>query len=210
MKLYHAPGSCSQAVRIVLAEAGLSADIVTVDARKHLIEGGADFYAINELGYVPLLELDDGTRLREGPVIALYLADRAPHKKLVPSSDSIERYRLLEWMNFLTSEIHKGFIPLLYAVAAGKYVETVRPKLLSRFEWIDRQLADKTYLMGERFSIADAYLFALTGWGKASWLKSVYHADIDLSAMTHLARWYARMRERSTVRSVMEADGLTL
>jgi glutathione S-transferase len=207
MKLYHAPGSCSQAIRIVLEEAALSAEIIKVDARKHLIETGQDYYEINELGYVPLLELEDGTRLREGPVIALYLADQVPDKRLAPAADSIERYRLLEWMNFLTAEIHKGFIPLLYAVAAGDYLQVARPKLMSRFGWIDRELAEKPFLMGNAFSIADAYLFALTGWGRASWMKSVYHADIDLSALNHLARWYSTVRARSAVSAVLRNEG---
>ncbi|KND60297.1 Glutathione S-transferase [Candidatus Burkholderia verschuerenii] len=120
MKLYHAPGSCSEAIRIVLHEVGLTADIVNVDARKHLLDSGEDFYDITELGYVPLLELDNGSRLREGAVIALYLADHSRAGQLAPEHGTRARYELLEWMNFLATEIHKGFIPLLYAVAAGK------------------------------------------------------------------------------------------
>ncbi|MGU7773278.1 glutathione transferase GstA [Burkholderia sp. MR1-5-21] len=208
MKLYHAPGSCSQAIRIVLRELELDAQIVNVDARKHLIEDGRSYYDVAELGYVPLLELDDGTLLREGPVIAQYLADRRPERELAPAHGTIERYRLLEWLNFLTAEIHKGFIPLLYAVQAGKYVDPARTKLDSRYAWIDRQLAGRTFVMGDAFSIADAYLFALTGWGKAAWMRSVYHADIDLGAYAHLRAWYERVRARPSVRHVLAADGL--
>ncbi|MBR8332886.1 glutathione transferase GstA [Burkholderia ambifaria] len=209
MKLYHAPGSCSQAIRIVLREAGLDAQIVTVDARKHRIDDGRDFHDVNALGYVPLLELDDGTMLREGPVIAQYLADRRPEAALAPAYGTLERYRLMEWLNFVGTEIHKGFIPLLYAVQAGKYVEPVRQKLDGRFAWIDRQLDGNAYLTGDTFTIADAYLFAVTGWGKAAWMRSVYNADIDLSRHANLRAWYERVRARPAVQQVLAADGLT-
>jgi len=143
MKLYHAPGSCSQAICIVLQETGINADVIPVDARKHVLADGTSYYNVSELGYVPLLQLEDGTFLREGAVIAQYLADQSPESKLAPAYGSMERYRLMEWLNFLSAEIHKGFIPLLYAVAAGKWLETAKPKLESRYSWIDRQLAGK-------------------------------------------------------------------
>ena len=208
MKLYYAPGSCSQAVHIVLREAELDAELIRVDPRKHLIEDGRDFYDVAALGYVPLLELDDGSLMHEGPVIAQYLADRRPASGLAPANGTMARYRLQEWLNFLSSEIHKGFIPLLYAVAAGKYVDTVRPKLMSRFEWIDRQLSGKRYLMGETFTVADAYLFALTGWGQAGWIKSVYHADIDLTSLDNLRVWYGAVRARPHVQRMLAHEGL--
>ncbi|WP_144107471.1 glutathione S-transferase N-terminal domain-containing protein [Paraburkholderia sp. BCC1886] len=208
MKLYHAPGSCSQAICIVLQETGLNAEIVTVDARRHLLPDRTSFYEVSDLGYVPLLQLEDGTFLREGTVIAQYLADKSPESQLAPAHGSIERYRLLEWLNFLSTEIHKGFIPLLYAVAAGKWVDTAGPKLQSRFGWIDSQLAGKRFLMGDNFTIADAYLFALTGWGTASWMKSVYNANIDLSAYLHVREWYELVRERPAVQQVLQEDGL--
>jgi glutathione S-transferase len=207
MKLYHAPGSCSQAICIVLHETGLNAEIIKVDARKHLLEDGTSYYDVAELGYVPILQLDDGMFLREGPVIAQYLADQRPESGLAPAYGTMERYRMLEWLNFLTSEIHKGFIPLLYAVAAGKYVDTARPKLESRYEWINQQLNGKRFLMGERFSVADAYLFALTGWGQAKWMKSVYNANIDFSSHCHLRGWYERVGSRPTVQRALSADG---
>ena len=208
MKLYYSPGSCSQEVHIVLRETGLDAELIRVDPRKHLIEDGRDFYDVAALGYVPLLELDDGSLMHEGPVIAQYLADQRPGSGLAPANGTMARYRLQEWLNFLSSEIHKGFIPLLYAAAAGKYVDTARPKLKSRFEWIDRQLSGKRYLIGEAFTVADAYLFALTGWGKAAWFKSVYQADIDLTSLDHLRAWYDRVRARPHVQQVLAAEGL--
>jgi glutathione S-transferase len=207
MKLYHAPGSCSQAVHIILREAGLDAGLIEVDARKHVIVGGGDFYEVAPLGYVPLLVLDDGVVLREGPVIMQYLADLKPASGLAPANGTMARYRLQEWLNFLTSEIHKGFLPLLYAVAAGKYVDTARPKLLARFKWIDQQLEGQRYLMGESFTLADAYLFALTGWGKAAWMKSVYNADIDLNGLGNVRQWYERVRARPAVQEVLEREG---
>ncbi|MGS0896774.1 glutathione S-transferase N-terminal domain-containing protein [Burkholderia stagnalis] len=206
MKLYHAPGSCSQAIRIVLREAGIDAEIVRVDARKHLVEDGRNYYDVTELGYVPLLELDDGTTLREGPVIAQYLADAYPHAQLAPAYGTLARYRLMEWLNFLTAEIHKGFIPLLYAVQAGKYVDPARQKLAGRFAWIDRQLDGKAFLTGDAFTVADAYLFALTGWGKAEWMRSVYNADIDLTAHANLRAWYERVRARPAVQAVLAEE----
>lgn len=207
MKLYYAAGSCSLATHIVIKELGLEVELIEVDLRRHTIKSGGDYYGINELGYVPMLELDDGSTMHESVVIMQYLADLAPHHGLTPAHGSMARYRLQEWLNFLSTEIHKGFIPLLYAVAAGKYVDTVRPKLLRRFDWIDRQLADKPYLMGEHFCVADAYLFALTGWGKATWLKSVYNADIDLTALRNLKEWYACVRSRPAVALAMQHEG---
>ena len=208
MKLYHAPGSCSQAICIVLQETRLNAEIVRVDARKHLLENGSSYYELSELGFVPLLQLDDGAFLREGPVIAQYLADQRPESGLIPAHGTMERYRLLEWLNFLSSEVHKGFIPLLYAVAAGKYIDTARPKLASRYAWINDQLDGRLFLTGDSFSIADAYLFALTGWGKAAWMKSVYNADIDLNSYRNLQAWYERVRERPAVQRVLSSEGL--
>ncbi len=146
--------------------------------------------------------------MHEGPVIMQYLTDQRPEIRLAPPNGTIERYRLQERLNFLSTEIHKGFIPLLYAVAAGKYVDTPRPKLEKRFEWIDRQLTDRPYLMGDTFTIADAYLFALTGWGKAAWLKSVYGAEIDLTSFDHLRAWYGRVRARPHVRDILTSEGL--
>jgi glutathione S-transferase len=207
MKIYHAPDSCSQAICIVSQEAGLNAEVIKVDPRKHLLEDGTSYYDIAVLGYVPLLQLDDGTFLREGPVIAQYLADQRPATRLIPAHGTFERYRLLEWLNFLTSEVHKGFIPLLYAIAAGKYVDTARPKLEKRYEWIDRQLDSKPFLMGTDFTIADAYLFALTRWGTATWMKSVYNANIDFSPHRHLQDWYKRVIDRPAVKRVLSADG---
>lgn len=208
MKLYYMPGACSLSPHIVIKELGLEATLIKVDYKTHRTEDGRDFYDISPLGYVPALELDDGTVLLEGPAIVQYLADLKPASGLAPANGTLARYRLQEWLSFLTSEIHKGFIPLLYAVQAGKYVETAKPKLETRYAWIDAQLANQKYLMGDTFTVADAYLYALTGWAQAPWLKSVYKTDIHFDDLHHLKAWYVCMRERPAVRQALNAEGL--
>jgi glutathione S-transferase len=207
VKLYYIPGSCSLSPHIVINELGLDVTLLKVDHRQHTVDGALDYYAVNPLGYVPILELPDGTRFREGPVIVQYLADQRPESGLAPSNGTLERYRLQEWLSFLTSEIHKGFIPLLYAGLAGKYVDTAKPKLQARFAWVDQQLAGRQYLLGDTFTVADAYLFALTGWGQAQWLKSYYKADIHFDGLSHLQAWYARVRQRPAVQKALEVEG---
>jgi len=133
MKLYHIPASRSLAAHIVIRELGLDATLVKVDYKRHVTDEGASFYDVNAHGYVPALALDDGRVLREGPAIMQYLADLHPEAQLAPPNGSFERYRLQEWLNFLSTEVHKGFIPLLYAAQAGKYVEVTRPKLEQRY-----------------------------------------------------------------------------
>jgi glutathione S-transferase len=186
LKLYYIPGACSLSPHIVLKELGLEATLVKVDYKTHRTEDGRDFYNISPLGYVPALELDDGTVILEGPAIVQYLADLKPVSGLAPANGTLARYRLQEWLSFLTSEIHKGFIPLLYAVQAGKYIETAKPKLEKRYAWIDAQLTNQKYLMGDTFTVADAYLYALTGWAQAPWLESVYKTDIHFDDLRHL------------------------
>lgn len=208
MKLYHIPASCSLGTHIVINELGLDATLVKVDYKRHVTEDGASFYDVNAHGYVPALELDDGRMLREGPAIMQYLADLRPKARLAPPNGSFERYRLQEWLNFLSTEVHKGFIPLLYAAQAGNYVEMARPKLEQRYAWIDQQLAGKPYLMGEHFSVADAYLFALTGWGQAPWLTSYYKAGIHFDQLDHLRDWYQRMLARPAVQQALREEGL--
>lgn len=208
MKLYYMPASCSLSPHIVINELGLDVDLVKVDHTSHRTETGLDFYGINPHGYVPVLELGDGNHLHEGPAIVQYLADLKPESGLAPAVGTMERYKLQEILGFLSTEIHKGFIPLLYARLAGNYVETARPKLEARYRWIDAHLADRPFLMGESFTVADAYLFALTGWGQAPWLKSYYKAGIHFDELDNLKDWYARMRQRDAVRKSIAEEGL--
>ncbi|OWT72901.1 MULTISPECIES: glutathione S-transferase N-terminal domain-containing protein [unclassified Achromobacter] len=208
MKLYYIPAACSLSPHIVINELGLDVDLVKVDHKTHHTDDGRDFRELSPFGYVPLLELDDGTLLREGSAIVQYLADMKPQANLAPAHGSLDRYRLQEWLGFLSSEIHKGFIPLLYARLAGAYgTETAKPKLEQRYRWIDEQLATCDYLMGH-YSVADAYLYSLTQWGQAQWLAPTYKADIHFDELENLRAWYLRMRARPAVRRALDAEGL--
>ncbi|MDR6396868.1 glutathione transferase GstA [Herbaspirillum seropedicae] len=208
MKLYYIPAACSLSPHIVINELGLDVELVKVDYKTHQTEDGRDFRTLSPFGYVPLLELKDGTLLREGPAIVQYLADLKPDARLAPANGTLERYRLQEWLSFLTSEIHKGFIPLLYARLSGAYgLETVKPKLEQRYAWLDEQLAGRDYLMGD-YTVADAYLYALTQWGQAEWLVPTYQANIHFDGLVNLKAWYLRMRERPAVRKALDAEEL--
>ena len=208
MKLYYMPASCSLSPHIVINELGLDVELIKVDHASHKTETGLDFHDINPHGYAPALELDDGNLLREGPAIVQYLADLKPESGLAAAAGTMERYKLQEMLGFLSTEIHKGFIPLLYARLAGNYVETARPKLEKRYAWINEHLAGRAFLMGDTFTVADAYLFALTGWGQAPWLKSYYKAGIHFDELRNLEAWYARMRQRDAIRKSIEEEGL--
>lgn len=208
MKLYYIPAACSLSPHIVINELGLDVQLVKVDYKTHKTEEGRDFYELSPFGYVPLLEFDDGTLLREGPAIVQYLADLKPAANLAPGNGTVDRYRLQEWLNFLSSEIHKGFIPLLYARLAGTYgTETAKPKLEQRYAWINEQLAEREYLMGH-YTVADAYLYSLTQWGQAQWLAPTYKANIHFDGLENLKAWYLRMRERPAVRQALDIEEL--
>jgi len=208
MKLYYIPASCSLAPHIIARELDLDLTFCRVDPATHRTEAGADYVAVNPHGYVPALDLGDGTVLREGPAILQYLADLKPEAGLAPPNGSVDRYRLQEMLGFLSSEIHKGFVPLLYARLAGRWVETAKPKLAARYAWIDAQLAAHDFLLGDTFTVADAYLFALTGWGQAPWLTSYYRADIHFDHLHNLQAWYGRVRGRPAVRTALQEEGL--
>ncbi|WP_029413815.1 glutathione transferase GstA [Paracidovorax oryzae] len=200
MKLYYSPGACSLSPHIALHEAGLAFTPVLASTKSHKLQDGTDFYTINPLGYVPVLELDDGTRLREGPAIVQYIADQAPHKNLAPANGTLARYRLQEWLNFIGTELHKGHSPLFQPNTPDAYKPIVREKLLSRFQWLDEQLAGKEWLMGEHFSVADGYLFTVSSWGK--------HVGVDLSGFQHLQAYLARVGARPAVQAALKAEGL--
>lgn len=208
MKLYYAPGSCSLSPHIALREAGLAFELIRVDTQAHTFGDGQDYYAVNELGYVPVPQLDSGEVFREGAVLVQYIADQAPATGLAPANGTIERYRLQEYLTFLGSEIHKGFIPLFYAAAAEGYFDIAKAKLLERFQWIDARLAGKKFLTGEQFTIADCYLFALIGWAKADWMASVFQLDLDLTGLGNLAAWHKRVMARPAVQAALQAEGL--
>jgi glutathione S-transferase len=200
MKLYYSPGACSLSPHIVLREAGLAFEPVLASTKTHKLQDGTDYYGINPLGYVPMLELDDGTRLREGPAIVQYIADQVPTKNLAPANGTLPRYRLQEWLTFIGTEVHKTFSPLFNPNLADDAKQVFRDKLASRFEWIDGQLAGKDYLMGEHFSVADAYLFVVSNWTKPM--------NIDLSKFTNLLAWRERIAARPAVQEAMKVEGL--
>ena len=200
MKLYYSPGACSLSPHIVLREAGLAFDLVLASTKTHKLQDGTDYYGINPLGYVPLLELDDGTRLREGPAIVQYIADQVPVKNLAPANGTLPRYRLQEWLTFIGTEVHKSFSPLFNAAMPEEGKQIYRDRLAARFKWVDGQLAGKDYLLGEHFSVADAYLFTVSNWTTPM--------KIDLSPYTHLQAWRERVGARPAVQEAMKAEGL--
>src|SRR5688500_3669600 len=166
MKLYYSPAACSLAPHIVLREAGLPFALQKVDTERHLVGDTDDYYAINPKGQVPLLELDDGARLSEGPVIAQFIADRAGATTLMPAAGTRERYRVMEWQNYITSELHKSFTPLFAPGLEVDAKRTLAARLRKKYEWVETQLAGGSYLTGDAFTAADAYLFVVTAWAK--------------------------------------------
>ncbi|MDY0744757.1 glutathione transferase GstA [Paucibacter sp. R3-3] len=200
MKLYYSPGACSLSPHIALVEAGLAFDAVLASTKTHKLQDGTDFYTINAKGYVPLLELNDGQRLSEGPAIVQYIADQAPEKKLAPAAGTMERYRLQEWLNFITAELHKGFGPLFNPATPEEYKTLAKAKLGERLAWVDKQLEGKQYLMGDTFTVADGYLFTVTNWGA--------HVGVDVSGYPNLVAYRARVAARPAVQQAMKAEGL--
>lgn len=196
MKLYYSPGACSMSPHIVLAEAGVAADLIKVSLQSHKLEDGSDYYAVAPKGQVPALRLDDGSLLTEGPVIVQYIADKAPASGLAPAAGTIERYRLQEWLNYLTSEVHKTLGVLFDKTITSDYRNATRDRIGKKFEWIAGQLAGKQYLMGDKFSVADAYLFTLLTWH--DWLK------LDIAP---LQAYFDRVKARPKVAQVLSAEG---
>lgn len=199
MKLYYSPGACSLAPHIALAEAALPYTAVKVDLRKHTTEDGADFYAINPKGYVPFIALDDGSTLSEVAVILQYIADRKPGT-LAPVFGGFDRYRLMEWLNYISTEVHKQFGPLWYPLTPEATKQAQKEKLASRFEFIARTLGKQPFLMGGNFSIADAYLFTVLRWSG--------HLKVDLAPFPALTQYLARIEARPAVQQVLAAEGL--
>jgi glutathione S-transferase len=199
MKLYFSPGACSLAPHIVLRELGLRHDRIKVDVRAGRTEDGTDYRRINSKGYVPALELDSGEVLTEVAVLLQYLADQAPAAGLAPPPNSMERYRLQEWLNFIATEIHKGFGPLWKPDSADDEKARVRARLGARLDWLARQLEGRDYLTG-RFSIADAYLFTVLNWGQ--W------TGVDLAAWPALQAYAVRVAARPAVAEALRAEGL--
>jgi len=200
MKLYYSPGACSLSPHIVLREAGLAFEPVLAPTKTHQLPDGTDYYSINPLGYVPMLELDDGTRLREGPAIIQYLADLAPTKNLAPANGTLPRYRLQEWLTFIGTEIHMAFRPLFNPNIPEEAKKIYRERMASRLAWVNGELEGKQFLTGDHFTVADAYLFTVTNWAKPM--------AIDLTPYPKLLSWRERIAARPAVQEAMKAEGL--
>ena len=198
MKLYYSPGACSLSPHIALHEAGLAFEPVLASTKSHKLQDGTDYYGINPLGYVPMLELDDGTRLREGPAILQYIADLVPLKNLAPAAGTMPRYRLQEWLNFIGTELHKGLSPLFNPATPEEYKSVVKARLASRYTWLESELANKEYLMGEHFSVADGYLFTVTNWAKP--------LGFEMSSYSKVMAWHARVGARPAVQEALKAE----
>jgi glutathione S-transferase len=201
MKLYYSPGACSLSPHIVLRESGLAFEPVLASTKTHKLQDGTDYYTINPKGYVPLLELDNGERLTEGPAIVQYIADQVPQKKLAPPNGTFERYRLQEWLTFIGTELHKQFSPLFRPEVPEEYKTMQRTKLGDRLSWVNTQLEGRSFLMGETFTVADAYLFVISGWGRPM--------NLDIRPLQHLSAFAKRVAERPTVQEAMKVEGLT-
>ncbi|WP_210485720.1 glutathione transferase GstA [Microvirga antarctica] len=200
MKLFHSPGACSLAPHIVAREAGLSLTYDKVDLKSHKTQGGADFTQINPKGYVPVLELDNGEILTEVSAIIQYLADKAPDSGLMPAVGSLERYRVLEWIGFVSTEIHKGFSPLFKPDTPEAYKTIAVKNLNRRFGLLDKALAGHHYLTGDRFTVADAYLFTVLRW--------TVPMQIDLSDYKNIVAFMARVAERPGANAALREEGL--
>lgn len=200
MKLYYTPGACSLAPHIVAREAGLPVSLVKVDLSKHLTESGENFRTINPKGYVPAIALKDGSLLTEAAAIIQYLADQQPDAGLAPANGTTERYRLIEWLTFISSEIHKGFGPLWNPATPDSVKATTKERLASRFAYLDEILGKQPFLMGDAFTIADAYLFTVVNWTN-------FHA-IDISSFKNLSAFQARVASRPKVQEALVAEGL--
>ena len=200
MKLYYSPGTCSLSPHIVLREAGLAFEPVLASTKTHQLADGTDYYTINPKGYVPVLELDNGERLTEGPAIVQYIADQVPAKKLAPPNGTMERVKLQTWLNFVTSELHKGFSPLFNPSMPDEAKKIFRERLGTRFAYLDKHLASNDYLMGKDFSVADAYAFVVSNWAG--------RVDVDLSSHANVLAWRKRVGARPAVQAAMKAEGL--
>ena len=200
MKLYYTPGACSLSPHIALLEAGLPYDLVKVDLRAKKLENGDDFLKVNPKGQVPVLALDSGELVTEGPVIVQMIADKAAAKNLAPARDSAERYKLLEWLNFITTELHKSFGPMFSPVLADEAKAFFKDRMMGKFKYVDSQLAGRDYLMGSQFTVADGYMFTMLSWAD--------RMKFDLSDMPNLLAYKDRVGARPKVQEALTKEGL--
>jgi glutathione S-transferase len=198
VKLYYMPGTCAQACNIALREAGLQFELVRVDRKTRRAADGLDYREVNPKDYVPALTLDDGAVLTENIAVLQYIADRKPAAKLAPPAGTLERYRLEEWLSFITSEVHKGYTPLFRRDAPDAARDWSRRNLSGRLDWLERSWGAKSYLTGEQFTIADAYLYVVLGWG--------VHVDMDVARWPQLQRFHARVAARPSAIEALQSE----
>lgn len=200
MKLYYSPGACSLSPHIVAREAGIDFTLERVDLSKKTTQGGVDFNTINPKGYVPTLQLDGGDVLTEGPAIVQYLADQRPESGLAPTAGTLARYRVQEWLNFISTELHKQFGPLFNPKTPAETKDMTRERIGTRFDYVAQQLEGKQFLMGADFSVADAYLFTVLSWCD--------YVKIDLTRWPILGEFRQRVGSRPAVQAALKAEGL--
>lgn len=198
MKLYFSPGACSLSPHIALIEAGLPYTLELASTKTHQLKDGTDFYTINPLGYVPVLELDNGERLREGPAIVQYIADQAPASKLAPANGTFERYKLQEWLAFIGTEVHKSFGPLFKPGTSDDVKEQAKAQILKRLGFIEQELQGKQFLMGDQFTVADGYLFTVCSW--------TGYVNISISALPSLSQYLERVGARPSVQKAIAEE----
>ena len=201
MKLYYSPGACSLASHIIIKELGIGVEIVKVDLKTHTTENGEDYFSINAKGYVPYLQIDETKNLSEGVAILQYLADLQPEKDLAPEVGTFERYQLQEWLTFISSEIHKGMGTFFYSGALSEDGATqLKQRIQKRLQIADDKLATSKFLLGEMFTIADAYLFTILGWSKM--------INLDISEYSNIAVYLKEVSKRESVQSAMKEEKL--
>jgi glutathione S-transferase len=200
MKLYYAPGACSLSPHIALREAGLPFTLQKVDLAKKTVETGEDYNGVNAKGSVPTLVLDNGEKLTEGPAIVQYIADQKPGAGIAPAAGTMERYRLQEWLNYITSELHKPMGSMFNPAQTAEWKEAVKAALSKQLDWLVKQLDGKAHLMGDKFTVADGYLFTVLGWAK--------FVNFDLSKWPSLQQYMARIGSRPKVVEALKAEGL--
>jgi glutathione S-transferase len=200
MKLYYSPGACSLSPHIALLESGLPYDLVKVDIRAKKLENGDDYLKVNPKGQVPALGLDNGEVMTEGPVIVQMIADQAAGKHLAPARDSAERYRLQEWLNFVTTELHKNFSPLFNPAIPDEVKAFFKDRIMGKFKYIDEKFAGRDYLMGKQFTVADGYLYTMLRWADGH--------KMDLSGLNNLMAFKARVAARPKVQEALTKEGL--
>ena len=200
MKLYFSPGSCSLSPHIVLREAGLKFDLEQVNNQEKKTKSGIDYWSVNGKGQVPVLELDNGERLTEGAVIVQYLADQKPETGLAPKGGSMERLRLQEWLSFIGAELHKALGTFFNPKATTEWKAAVTERLGVRFDYLAKELSGKQYLMGDKFTVADAYLYTILNWAPM--------VKFDLSRWPAITDYYKRVGARPKVQEAMKAEGL--